>query len=76
MILEKVKKIIADEKGIDITKITPETNLQVDLGVDSLDAVELVMAIEDEFEIIIQDEKAGDVKTVKELINLIEAELK
>ena len=56
MILEKVKEIIADELGFDIEKITLETNIQDDLGADSLDAVELIMSIEDEFDIMIPDD--------------------
>jgi acyl carrier protein len=74
MILEKVKEIIADELGFDIEKITLETNLQDDLGADSLDAVELIMSIEDEFDIMIPDDAAMEVKTVAQLVKLIEAE--
>lgn len=74
MILEKVKEIIADELGFDIEKITLETNLQDDLGADSLDAVELIMSIEDEFDIMIPDNAAMEVKTVAQLVKLIEAE--
>jgi len=74
MIFEKVKQIISDELGFEIEKITLETNIQDDLGADSLDAVELIMSIEDEFDIMIPDEAAMEVKTVKELVALIEAE--
>ncbi|HHV33916.1 MAG TPA: acyl carrier protein [Acholeplasma sp.] len=74
MILEKVKEIIADELGFDIEKITLETNIQDDLGADSLDAVELIMSIEDEFDIMIPDDAAMEVKTVAQLVKLIEAE--
>ncbi len=74
MILEKVKEIIADELGFDIEKITLETNIQDDLGADSLDVVELIMSIEDEFDIMIPDDAAMEVKTVAQLVKLIEAE--
>ena len=55
-------------------KITLETNIQDDLGADSLDAVELIMSIEDEFDIMIPDDAAMEVKTVAQLVKLIEAE--
>ena len=75
MIFEKVKEIISDELGLDADEITLETNILEDLGADSLDAVELIMSIEEEYDIMIPDEDALNVKTVKELVKLIETEM-
>lgn len=75
MIFEKVKKIIVDELGLEASKITLEANLQEDLNADSLDAVELIMSIEDEFDIMISDDVAMDIKTVGELVDFIQIEI-
>ncbi|HHU56328.1 MAG TPA: acyl carrier protein [Acholeplasmataceae bacterium] len=69
---EKVANIIANELNVDEKKITLETDLQNDLGADSLDAVELIMAIEEEFNITIPDEKAQNIRTVKDIVSLLE----
>lgn len=75
MIFEKIKKIIVEELGIDEETIKMETNLQEDLGADSLDAVELIMSIEDEFDIMVSDDAAEELKTVGQLVKFIESEL-
>lgn len=75
MIFEKIKKIIVEELGTDEDIITLETNLQEDLGADSLDAVELIMSIEDEFDIMVSDDAAEELKTVGQLVKFIESEL-
>lgn len=75
MIFEKIKKIIVEELGTDEDAITLETNLQEDLGADSLDAVELIMSIEDEFDIMVSDDAAEELKTVGQLVKFIESEL-
>lgn len=72
MVFEKVQKIIAEGLNVSLDKITMETHLVDDLGADSLDAVELIMAIEDEFGIEIPDEKAGEMKTVKDIVDYVE----
>lgn len=69
---EKVANIIANELNVDEKKISLETDLQNDLGADSLDAVELIMAIEEEFNITIPDEKAQNIRTVKDIVSLLE----
>lgn len=71
-IFDKVKEIISSELNIDSNKITQEANLRDDLGADSLDAVEVIMALEDEFSITIDDDTAQSFKTVGDLVNYIE----
>jgi len=73
MVLEKVKVILADQFDVDEDTITPETDIQEDLGADSLDVVDLLMSIEDEFEVEIPDEEIENIKTVGELVSFIEA---
>ena len=68
----KVKKIVADHLGIDEAKVTEESSFIDDLGADSLDTVELVMAFEEEFNIEIPDEIAEKITTIKDAIEHIE----
>lgn len=70
---EKVKKIIVDQLGVDAAEVTPEASFVEDLGADSLDTVELVMALEEEFDIEIPDEEAEKIVTVKDAIEHIKA---
>ena len=72
-ISNKVKKIVADHLGIDESKVTEESSFIDDLGADSLDTVELVMAFEEEFEIEIPDDAAEKIQTIKDAIDFIEA---
>ncbi|MBQ6152746.1 MAG: acyl carrier protein [Ruminococcus sp.] len=72
MVLEKVKVILADQFDVEEDAITLETDMQDDLGADSLDVVDLLMSIEDEFEIEIPDEEIENIRTVGELVNYIE----
>lgn len=71
-VFEKVKALIVDELNIDASKVKLETSLVDDLGADSLDAVELIMAIEDEFGIEISDEAAQKMKRVQDIVGYIE----
>lgn len=72
MYFEKVKKLIAEELSVNADEITMETRLAEDLGADSLDAVELIMAIEDEFEISITDEMAQQIRKVADIVEFLE----
>ena len=72
MVFEKVKEIIVDELGVDAEEVTLEADLNDDLGADSLDAVELIMALEDEFDIKVSDEAAQGFKTVQQIVEFIE----
>jgi acyl carrier protein len=69
---EKVKKIIVDQLGVDEAEVTPEAKFIDDLGADSLDTVELVMALEEEFGIEIPDEEAEKIATVRDAIAYIQ----
>lgn len=73
MDFEKVKEIIVDSLSCDESQVTMEANLKDDLEADSLDAVELIMQIEEEFEVEIPDEVASNMKTVKDIVDYIEA---
>jgi acyl carrier protein len=70
---DKVKKIIVEQLGVDESEVTPEASITEDLGADSLDQVELVMAFETEFNIDIPDEEAEKIKTVGDAVAKIEA---
>ena len=72
MVLDQVKEIIVDALGCDEDDVVLEASLKDDLEADSLDAVELIMAIEEEFDIKIPDETAQNMKTVKDIVDYIE----
>ncbi len=76
MVFEKVREIICHELKISEDKVVLEANLKDDLGADSLDAVEVIMALEDEFDISIVDEVTQNLKTVGDLVKFIEDEIK
>lgn len=73
---KKVKEIVAEQLGKDVNEVTNEASFIDDLGADSLDIVELVMAMEDEFGIEIPDEEAEKIKTVKDVVEYIKANAK
>ena len=76
MTLEKVQNILADQFEVAADSISADTNIVDDLGADSLDVVELIMSVEDEFGISIPDDKAETIQTVGDAISYIEANLK
>ena len=69
---EKVRDIIAEQLSIDPAQIVPEATFTEDLGADSLDAVEMVMAVEEEFDISVPDEALENIKPVADLLALVE----
>ncbi len=70
---EKVIDIVADKLGVDRSEVTPEAVFVDDLGADSLDLVELIMAMEEEFGFEIADEEAEKMRAVQDVINFIQA---
>ena len=73
---EKVKQIIVEQLGVDEGEVTPNASFVDDLGADSLDTVEFVMAFEEAFDIEMPDEEAEKIKTVKNAIDYINAHAK
>lgn len=74
-VLECVTKIIVDRLGVEETEVVPAASFKEDLGADSLDVVELVMQLEDEFEMEISDEDAEKIATVGDAVTYIESHL-
>ena len=73
MVYETVRELLARQLEIDPAIIGPNTDILEDLGADSLDIVELVMAIEEEYDIVITDERAQNVRTVEQLVDMLES---
>jgi len=71
----KIKQIIAEKLGVSEDKVTPQASFVDDLGADSLDQVELIMAFEDAFDIEIPDEDAEKMKTVKDAVDYLNSKL-
>ncbi len=75
-VVEKVKKMIVEQLGVNESEVVPEAKFIDDLGADSLDIVELIMALEDEYGIEIPDEDAEKIETVGDAIRYIEEHIK
>ena len=72
-VFERVKKIIVDRLDVEESQVVPSASFKEDLGADSLDVVELVMELEDEFDMEISDEEAEKISTVQEVVDYINA---
>ncbi len=72
MIIDKVKELVAEQLGISKDTITEESNIIEDLGADSLDVIEMLMTLEEEYGITIPDEKISQIKTIGQIVELIE----
>ncbi len=72
MIFEKVREILMDQLDVEEDAVTMDSNIQSDLGADSLDIVDLVMALEEEFDCDIPDEEIENIKTVGDIVKYIE----
>lgn len=70
---DKVKKIIAEKLSVELEEVVPQASFVDDLGADSLDLVELIMSMEEEFDIEISDEEAEKLVTVQDVLNFIQA---
>ena len=73
MVLEKIKTILSEQFSVEESEISPDTLLEDDLGADSWDVVDLLMTIEDDFEVEIPDEEVENIKTVGALVEYIES---
>ncbi len=73
MVLEKVREIIVDQLGVEEDEVVMDASLIDDLGADSLDVVELIMALEEEFDIEIPDEEAENIMTVGDVVDYIKS---
>ncbi len=73
MVFDKIKSIIVEQLDADEAEVTMEANIQDDLGADSLDVVDLVMSIEENFDIEIPDEDVENIKTVGDIVKYIES---
>lgn len=76
MVFEKIKKMLAAQINVAEDLIKPESDIINDLGADSLDVVEMLMAVETEFNVTIPDEVAMEMKTIQDVVNFIEKEQK
>lgn len=72
MIFEQVQAIVAEKLSLDKDQVKLESNLQEDFNADSLDAVEIIMAVEDAFDIEVADDELMNIKTVKDIVDFIE----
>ena len=76
MVFEKVKSVIVEQLGVDEAEVTMEANFSDDLGVDSLEIFEIVMSLEEAFDIEIPNEDIENIKDVKGIVKYIEAKVK
>ncbi len=76
MIFETLRKMIANQTGMDESKITMQSDILNELGLDSLDIVELIMSAEEEWGIIVEDEDVTSFKTIADVVNYIEKKTK
>lgn len=72
MIFDKIKEIIVDQLGVEEEIVNPDANIQDDLGADSLDIVDLIQTIEDEYDLSIPDEAVENIKTVGDIVSYVE----
>lgn len=73
MVFEKIRHILCEQLDVEEEDVTMDANIAVDLGADSLDVVDLIMTIEDEFEIEVPDDQVENIKTVGDVVNYIES---
>ena len=71
MVIDKVKELVAEQLGISKDKITENSNIIEDLGADSLDVIEMLMTLEDEYGITIPDDKISQIKTINQIVSFV-----
>ena len=72
MVIDKVKKILSEQFDVDMSELTDNTNIEEDLGADSVEVIDLLMSLEDEFQLEIPDEAIDDIRTIGDLAAYIE----
>jgi acyl carrier protein len=72
-VLEELKELISEQLGVDLDRIDDDTNIIEDLGADSLDVAELLMTLEDQYNVIVPDDEVTKLKTVRDVADYIEA---
>ncbi len=72
MVMDKVKRILSEQFDVDVNELTDNTNIESDLGADSVEVIDLLMSLEDEFDVEIPDEAIDEIRTVGELTAYIE----
>ena len=75
MTIDKIKQILADTLDVNVDELSADTNIATDLGADSLDVVEILMSIEDEFNVEIPDSEIENIRTIGELADYIETNM-
>ncbi len=76
MIFEKLKQMVSEQLDIDVTNVTLDSDIKKDLGLDSLDIVEILMSVEEEWGIIVDDDETEGIKTVADVVALIQKKTK
>ena len=72
MVIDQVKKILSEQFDVDVNELTENTNIETDLGADSVEVIDLLMSLEDEFQLEIPDEAIDEIRTVADLVAYIE----
>ncbi|MBR5134290.1 MAG: acyl carrier protein [Clostridia bacterium] len=72
MVIDKVKKILSEQFDVDMSELTENTNIEEDLGADSVEVIDLLMSLEDEFQVEIPDEAIDEIRTIGDLVAYIE----
>lgn len=76
MVFEKIKSLLSKQLNLDPARIKMESDIIADLGADSLDVVEMLMTLEDNFKVTVPDDKASELKTIGQLVAFIESQIK
>ena len=75
MVIDKVKKILSEQFDVELSDLTENTNIEEDLGADSVEVIDLLMSLEDEFDVEIPDEAIDEIRTVGDLVAYLEEHL-